>query len=76
MSCTRCGRSGHTIEKCYANSHVNGYSLKNTNEPKVEIKDDINDSSDDNVICSRCGCLGHPREDCFASYHIKGYLIK
>ena len=25
--CTRCGRSGHSKDKCYAKSHVNGYQL-------------------------------------------------
>ena len=25
--CSRCGRSGHSKDKCYAKSHVNGYQL-------------------------------------------------
>ncbi len=35
-SCTRCGRTSHTVEKCYARFHANGKSLTR----KREISDD------------------------------------
>lgn len=31
-TCLRCGRDGHTIDKCYANTHVNGDSLEEDDE--------------------------------------------
>ena len=35
ISCTRCGRTSHTVEKCYARFHANGKSLTR----KLEISD-------------------------------------
>ena len=35
ISCTRCGRTSHTVEKCYARFHANGKSLTR----KQEISD-------------------------------------
>lgn len=34
-TCFRCGRDGHTIDKCYASTHVNGDSLNDDEEEET-----------------------------------------
>ena len=56
MSCSRCGRSGHSIGSCFAKSSVHGRDLM----------------SEKQVPCFRCGRNGHASSACFARSTVDG----
>lgn len=68
--CSRCGRLSHTIERCYAKTHISGDNIVDENSSpstKEEIK-----SVDK---CFRCGRSSHTVERCYAKTHIDGHDI-
>ena len=56
MSCSRCGRSGHSIGSCFAKSSVHGRDLM----------------SEKQMRCFRCGRNGHASSGCFARSTVDG----
>lgn len=76
--CTRCGRSGHFISTCHANTRVSGSPLpcrhrggssssSGAEAPLAPVTAD--GSSGD---CSRCGYAGHLEENCHARHDFQG----
>jgi len=63
--CFRCGRSGHFITNCYASTHIDGYSL-------IESESESDSESDDELVCFRCGRYGHFVSKCYARRHVDG----
>jgi predicted GIY-YIG superfamily endonuclease len=61
--CDRCGRHGHMSQGCYANTHVDGHSLE-------ESEDSI-----DEETCTRCGRQGHYHTGCYAKTDVGGHAI-
>jgi hypothetical protein len=57
--CTRCGRTGHLVQNCFANSTMEGYALG-----------EIGEDSDEMADCQRCGRDGHYDRECFAKTDI------
>jgi len=59
--CTQCGRAGHFVKDCYANTEVSG--------KKIEFEDSSEDSSEDEWGCEYCnrtfttkfGCIIHEK---------------
>lgn len=75
-SCTRCGRTSHTKEKCYARTTSSGASLRRTQRHgNSEYFDNDSELSDDSYgsrrtrsgVCYRCRRSGHYSSDCWAS---------
>jgi predicted GIY-YIG superfamily endonuclease len=64
--CFRCGRKGHFVNSCYAKTHINGFSL---DESESESE------SDDEPICYRCGRTGHFANKCYARSRIDRFPI-
>ena len=87
--CDRCGRLGHTIDKCYASISADGYSMDVIYDSSEEsygeeegesseeeyFEDDEDDEDDEDEICYRCGRQGHYKSSCYASTHVKGYEL-
>ncbi len=85
--CHRCGKTGHFINKCTADSHVDGTKLSSKtiiksapNHIKATPNHTTNNKIPDTVkvsnYCTKCGRRGHNKESCFAKTHTKGYFIK
>jgi cellular nucleic acid-binding protein len=53
--CSRCGRSGHFMNNCYARTDVDGNSLEEEEEEEEETGK-----------CYRCGRFGHYANNCYA----------
>ena len=76
--CTRCGRNGHFVAKCYATKDVYG---------DVILDDDDDEEDDDEEehaytghssyrssdACYRCGRMGHYASNCYARTYAGGY---
>ena len=66
--CRRCGRTGHTLKTCYAETDVSGNFIDSSED----------ESSYDESYSNRkyrCGRQGHTKTNCYASTHIKGYYL-
>jgi predicted GIY-YIG superfamily endonuclease len=64
--CSRCGRKGHFVKKCFSTTDVYGNPIESFI---------IDDSSDEVVVCYRCGRKGHYANRCYARTHISGYRL-
>lgn len=68
--CSRCGRTNHTIERCYAKTHISGDNIVDENL-SPSTKEEIKPTGQ----CSRCGRLSRTIEKCYAKTHIDGHDI-
>lgn len=66
--CSRCGRTNHARESCFATSDIDGYEID-------EAASGDSSDDDDEADCARCGRDGHTREECFARVDIDGTSI-
>jgi len=87
--CTRCGRGGHFIKDCFANTDINGNEFEEEEEivwccekcnaefetEKECFQHERHCYKKSNNTCYRCGREGHYATDCYATKHIKGYYI-
>jgi predicted GIY-YIG superfamily endonuclease len=62
--CFRCGRKGHFVNNCYAQTHANGTCLDES-ESESESDNEI-------LSCYRCGRDGHFANRCYAKRDIYG----
>jgi len=79
-ACTRCGRKGHFIKNCYANTDVYGESLNvwvcDNCDEEFDNEDDCDNHRCKKVLaCYRCGRTNHLSPNCYASRHINGKSI-
>jgi ribosomal protein L37E len=68
LTCTRCGRDSHTIEKCYAKTSVAGKVFD------ISESDSSSDSFHD--ACFRCGRSSHWANECFAKTDVHGNPLR
>jgi len=68
LSCTRCGRTGHCVQDCFACSTKDGQLL--------EVSRTYRESVSENLSCTRCGRTGHCIQDCFARSTKNGQLLE
>ena len=69
--CSRCGRSSHTEENCYAKTDIHGnYIIDSEEEEEYSSSED-----EDFNACFRCGRLGHYANTCYARKDINGRRI-
>ena len=78
--CSRCGRDGHFVNKCYAK--IDESDSEDFYYDDSDSDDSDSDEYEGNYIrynknnkCFRCGRSGHFSSKCYASTHIKGYII-
>ena len=63
--CSRCGRSSHSAESCYATTTLVG----------DDMFDSEDSSSEDGDICYRCGRDTHWAQNCFARTDVHGHPL-
>ena len=69
--CSRCGRSSHTEEYCYAKTDIHGnYIIDSEEEEEYSSSED-----EDFNACFRCGRIGHYANTCYARKDINGRRI-
>ena len=68
LKCSRCGRSSHTAQDCYAKTDKSGYNIE-----RVAKKPRAGPGS---PKCSRCGRSSHTTRDCYATTDTSGYDIE
>ena len=78
--CTNCGRSGHFIKNCFANTDVYGKQIYEQDSDEEDSDEESEDeyystSNYKKYSCFRCGRGGHYATSCYANTHIKGYCI-
>ncbi len=70
-ACSRCGRSSHTEENCYAKTDIHGdYIIDSEEEEEYSSSED-----EDFNACFRCGRIGHYANTCYARKDINGRRI-
>ena len=69
--CSRCGRSSHTEENCYAKTDIHGMYINDSEEEEYSSSED----DDDLGACFRCGRIGHYSNTCYARKDINGRRI-
>jgi len=86
--CFKCGRIGHFAQDCFANTTIEGNSIKENNfHSSFEIYKNKSDSFQEktkleknekisSIICFKCGRIGHIAQDCFANSKVQGDSIK
>ena len=67
--CSRCGRSSHTEENCFATTDIHGMYISDPEEEEYSSEDD------DLGACFRCGRIGHYSNTCYARTDINGRRI-
>ncbi len=86
INCTRCDRTGHTEENCYAKTDKNGEELINFVEVYCCSKCGKEFDSEKGALfhenrycksnsCFRCGRPGHFADDCYANRHVRGKYL-
>lgn len=67
--CQRCGRPGHSAERCWATTDVKGFEIEDgTSETSTEEEEEN--------VCFRCGRSGHWASSCYAKRDIYGAYIR
>ena len=66
--CVKCGRKGHFVTQCYANTDVDGKSL-NTTDIKIE-------TTANTTVCARCGRNTHKADVCTNKTHTDGTRLE
>jgi predicted GIY-YIG superfamily endonuclease/ribosomal protein S14 len=79
--CQRCGRTGHFIGTCYANTEIVEFANDDSDEDDDDEDEDEEDDDDededeeddeDSDACFRCGREGHYSSKCYASRDVYG----
>ncbi|KAJ3318959.1 hypothetical protein HDV06_006774 [Boothiomyces sp. JEL0866] len=80
--CTRCGRSSHSVDNCFAETHANGDQLEVVNYISLsdsadsvsnsELESELELVTFDENACFRCGRMSHFIKDCYAKKDIHG----
>lgn len=68
--CSRCGRSSHTEENCFAKTDIHGDYIIDSEEEEYSSSED-----EDFNVCFRCGRIGHYSNTCYARKDINGRRI-
>ena len=83
--CTKCGRSGHFVQDCYAKSNASGKKLEEDvgnaqiisllKQVVKEVQKAPISTKKAYTTCYRCGNVGHYVQDCYASRHVNGMYL-
>lgn len=82
-ACSRCGRMGHWIDRCFAKRDIYGDDLNSFDEEGEEEEEDMEEIEKwgkskkvfQQKSCFRCGRTGHWINDCFAKTDVRGNYL-
>ena len=83
-ACTRCGRTSHSREQCYAKTITTNKALveaesesesESHSDSQQELDSQESDSSVSTAACFRCGRNSHWSKDCYARTDVDGNIL-